>query len=64
MKIQVTHTHTKFLKKKNTVGRLTITNFKTDYKAIGIKRMCYYHKAWHVDQWTRIQNPKIKSLAN
>ena len=44
------------MKKKNTVGRLTITNFKTYYKAIGIKRMWYYHKAWHVDQWTRIES--------
>ena len=47
------------LKKKKNAGRLTLSDFKTYCICMVIKTVWYWHKDRRVDQWNRIETPKI-----
>ena len=59
MEMQETHNSQTVLKKKKKVGGFTLPDFKTYYKAIVIRRMCYWHKVRHTDQWNKTENLEI-----
>ena len=53
---QITKT---ILRKKRIPGGLIHLAFKTYYEATVIETVWHWHKAWHIDQWSRIKSPEM-----
>ena len=54
-----TRTAIKILNGKETVGWITVSELKVNYRATVIKTVCYWHTNRHTNQCNSIEEPQI-----